>query len=71
MKTIYLEDMGYETLTDTYSCCKYIERQGISLEDVTLGNVHDAIEEMVDDHYLPITQVINSNNLVEGYLIGA
>ena len=71
MKTINLEDIGHGTITDTYSTCKYIERQGISLETVTLGNAHDVIEEITDDYQLPIAQIINPDNLVEGYLIGA
>lgn len=71
MKTILLEDIGYEALTDSYNTCKYIERQGISLEEVTLGNVHDIIEELTDDHWLPITQVINPDNVIEGYVIEA
>ena len=70
MKTITLDDVRYESILDSYSTCKYIERQGISLEDVTLGNVHDCIEEMVDDHKLPITQILN-DNMIEGYIIGA
>jgi len=71
MKTITTDDVTHESIIDSYSTCKYIERQGISLEEVTLGNVHDCIEEMVDNHWLPITQVINPDNMVEGYLIGA
>ena len=71
MKTILLEDISYESLTDSYNTCKYIERQGISLEEVTLGNVHDIIEELTDDHWLPITQVINLDNMIEGYIIEA
>lgn len=71
MKTISVEDVRYEAISDTYSTCKFIERQGISLEEVTLGNAHDVIEEITDDHQLPITQIINPDNLVEGYIIGA
>jgi len=71
MRIISVEDIAFETVTDTYSTCKYIERQGISLEDVTLGNAHDMIEEVVDDHQLPITQIINPDNQIEGYIIGA
>lgn len=71
MRSIALEDVRYESLTDSYSTCKYIERRGISLEDVTLGNVHDLIEEMVDEHWLPIIQVINPDNMIEGYIIEA
>ena len=47
---------------------------------MTLGNVHEVIEEAVDENHLPITQVIIERNhlinneqapdLVEGYLIG-
>ena len=71
MNTIDINDVTvYQTITDTYSTCKYIERQGISLEEVTLGNAHDIIEEIVDDHQLPITQIV-SENIIEGYLIGA
>ena len=71
MRCIDVEDVGFETVVDTYSCCKYIERQGISLEEVTLGNAHDVIEELVDDHHLPIVQIVNPDNMVEGYIIGA
>lgn len=71
MKTIATEDIGFKTITDAYDTCKYIERQGISLEDVTIGNAHDIIEELVDDHWLPITQVINHDNMIEGYIIEA
>jgi len=71
MKTIDIEDIEFpESINDAYLTCKYLERQGVSLEDVTLGNVHDIIEEIVDDHQLPVTQVIE-NNSIEGYLIGA
>jgi len=71
MRCINIEDIGFETVIDTYSCCKYLERQGISLEEVTLGNAHDVIEEAVDDNYLPVTQVITTGNVIEGYIIGA
>lgn len=71
MKSIDLEDVAYESITDTYSTCKYIERKGITLDGFTLGNVHDMIEEIVDDTWLPITQVINPDNQIEGYIIGA
>ena len=40
---------------------------------VTLGNVHDSIEEAVDDNQLPITQVIKEtahSAVIEGYIIG-
>lgn len=70
MKTIDIEDLQYETISDAYSTCKYIERQGISLEEVTLGNAHDIIEELVDDHQLPVTQILNKTS-IEGYIIGA
>jgi hypothetical protein len=70
MKTIDIEDLQYETVSDAYSTCKYIERQGISLEEVTLGNAHDIIEELVDDHQLPVTQILNKTS-IEGYIIGA
>lgn len=83
MKTICLEDVTtHDSVFDAYSTCKYLERQGIELDEVTLGNVHDEIEEAVDNHNLPITQVIYeqsyptrngiySNVSIEGYLIGA
>ena len=71
MRTIGLDDVGYEAIADTYTCCKYIERQGIEITDVTLGNAHDVIEEITDDYQLPITQIINPDNIIEGYLIGA
>lgn len=71
MRVIDLEDVGYERLVDSYTTCKYIERKGISLETVSQGNVHDFIEEATDDTQLPITQVINPDNQVEGYIIGA
>jgi len=70
MRTIDLSDLRHEPINDTYSTCKYIERQGISLESVTLGNAHDVIEEITDDYQLPIIQIINHNNLIEGYVIG-
>ncbi len=70
MKTITIEDVRFpEAIQDAYLTCKYLERQGIPLDSVTLGNVHDSIEEAVDDHQLPITQVVIENN-IEGYLIG-
>lgn len=71
MKTLSVEDLAFETVTDTYSTCKWIERQGISIEEITQGNAHDVIEEIVDDHCLPISQIINPDNQIEGYLIGA
>lgn len=71
MKTLNIEDVGFEVITDTYRTCKYIERQGIEIDTVTLGNAHDIIEEIVDDHQLPITQILNPDNIVEGYVIGA
>jgi hypothetical protein len=39
---------------------------------VTLGNVHEIIEEAVDDNQLPITQVISEapSPIIEGYLLG-
>ena len=71
MKTIDIEDVCFpEAINDAYLTCKYIERQGISLDSVTLGNVHDSIEEAVDDHQLPITQVITVPDTIEGYIIG-
>lgn len=71
MKTIDIEDVGFQTVADTYSTCKWIERQGISIGNVTLGNAHDVIEEIVDNCWLPIVQVINPDNIIEGYIIGA
>lgn len=83
MKTICLEDVNtHDSVFDAYSTCKYLERQGIELDEITLGNVHDEIEEAVDNHNLPITQVIYeqsyptsngiySNVSIEGYIIGA
>lgn len=71
MRCVNIEDIGFEVITDTYSTCKFIERQGISLEEVTLGNAHDVIEELVDGHNLPITQIINDSDIIEGYIIGA
>lgn len=71
MKCMDIADITHEVLSDAYITCKYIERQGISLESVTLGNAHDIIEEIVDDHQLPITQILNPDNIVEGYVIGA
>lgn len=68
MKIIEREDIRHETVVDAYTCCKYIERKGHSLEEVNLGNVHEVIEELTDDHWLPITQVI-SENQIEGYVI--
>lgn len=71
MKTVPVEDVDYNRILDSYSTCKYLERQGFSLEEVNLGNVHDFIEEITDNTWLPITQVINPDNLIEGYIIGA
>lgn len=83
MKIICLEDINiHDSVSDAYSTCKFIERQGIPIDEFTLGNCHDAIEEAVDDHDLPITQVIyeqsypTSNGIhsctsIEGYIIGA
>ena len=79
MKVIDIEDVRFpESIQSAYMTCKYLERQGIGLDEVTLGNVHDIIEEAVDDHQLPITQVIEnryftgneSSDTIEGYLIG-
>ena len=69
MKTIDIEDITYETIVDPYTVCKYLERKGHSLEDITQGNVHDKIEEITEDNWLNITQVVEGN-LIEGYLIG-
>ena len=72
MRCINIEDVvGFEVISDAYHTCKYIERQGISLEEVTLGNAHNIIEEIVDDNNLPITQIVNPDNMIEGYIIGA
>lgn len=69
MKTVESKDLGIgDNIHDAYSTCKYIERQGISLEDFNLGNIHDEIEEATDDHCLPIVQVTDSNQ-IKGYLI--
>ena len=83
MKTICLEDVNtHDLVFDAYSTCKFLERQGIQIDEVTLGNVHDEIEEAVDNNNLPITQVvyeqsyptnngIHSWTSIEGYIIGA
>lgn len=81
MRVLNIEDVRFpEAIIDTYLTCKYIERQGIPLDTVTLGNVHDCIEDAVDDNQLPVTQVIIENNYllgnqpaqdtIQGYLIG-
>ncbi|MBQ2832415.1 hypothetical protein [Methanobrevibacter sp.] len=70
MKVLDIEDVSRDAIADTYSTCKYIERQGISIGNVTLGNAHEVIEEVTDNCWLPITQVTN-NNVIEGYIIGA
>jgi len=69
MKTIDIADVDHEAITDTYHTCKYIERLGIPLVGFTLGNAHDMIEEIVDNTWLPIVQVINPDNQIEGYII--
>ena len=71
VRSIDIGDVSHESIVDSYDTCKWIERQGISLEAITLGNVHDEIEEMTDEHWLPIVQVINPDNQVEGYIIEA
>ena len=83
MKTICLEDVNtHDLVFDAYSTCKFLERQGIQIDEVTLGNVHDEIEEAVDNHNLPITQLvyeqsyptnngIQSWTTIEGYSIEA
>ena len=83
MKTLNIEDVPFPgMIQDAYMTCKYLERKGIPLDTVTLGNCHDAIEEAVDNHQLPVTQVIiegaypTSNGIftwvsIEGYLIEA
>jgi len=68
MRTVSVADLRHETVSDAYTTCKFIERQGISLEDFNLGNVHDEIEEAVDDHALPVTQVIDGGQ-IQGYII--
>lgn len=69
MRTVSVEELSItDTVCDAYSTCKFIERQGISLEEFNLGNVHDEIEDAVDDNELPVTQVIDSNQ-IQGYLI--
>lgn len=65
-----IEYVNQESIIDPYLCCKYLERRGIPIDEVTLGNVHDVIEEMVDDNHLPVTQV-TIENAIEGYIIGA
>jgi len=81
MKTLNIEDVQFPgMIQDAYMTCKYLERKGISLDEVNLGNVHDCIEEAVEDNQLPITQVIIERNftinneqapdIIEGYLIG-
>lgn len=71
MKVMNITDVGFESIVDAYSTCKWIERQGISVETVTLGNAHEVIEEITDNCRLPVVQVINPNNIIEGYIIGA
>lgn len=80
MKVIDIEDVRFpESIQSAYMTCKYLERKGIGLDAVTLGNVHDIIEEVVDDNQLPITQVIETRypasnepaDTIEGYLIRA
>ena len=81
MNVLNIEDVRFpEAIQSPYITCKYLERKGIQLDNVTLGNVHDVIEDAVDDNQLPITQVIIERNftinneqapdLIEGYLIG-
>lgn len=82
MRTIDIQDINpHESISDVYTTCKYIERKGIPIDEFTLGNCHDAIEEVVDNLQLPITQVlleesyptdngIQSNISIEGYIIG-
>ena len=83
MKCIDIQDINpYDSIVDAYTACKFIERKGVQLDEVTLGNCHDAIEEAVDNNDLPVTQVIfeqsyptdngiHSWTSIEGYLIGA
>lgn len=81
MNTLNIEYVRFpEAIQSPYMTCKYLERKGIPLDEVTLGNVHKVIEEAVNENHLPITQVIIERNylinneqapdLVEGYLIG-
>lgn len=70
MKCLKLKDVRFpETIQSPYMACKYLERNGIPLDNVNLGNYHKIIEEAVDNNQLPVTQVINEEN-IEGYLIG-
>ena len=70
MNSLDIEDVRFpEMIQDPYMTCKFLERKGISIDTVTLGNVHDCIEEATDDHQLPITQVVKADN-IEGYIIG-
>lgn len=70
MKVINIEEINFHsTISDPYTTSKYIERQGHSLDNFNLGNVHDEIEEATDELHLPITQVINSSDIIEGYII--
>ena len=80
MKTIDIQDITHESISDVYTTCEYIERKGIPIDEFTLGNCHEAIEEAVDDNQLPITQVlleesyptdngIRSWTSIEGYII--
>ena len=64
MKVINIADAGFEVLSDPYTTSKYIERQGYSLDNFSLGNVHDEIEEATDTLQLPITQVINDSDII-------
>ncbi|MBQ6512237.1 hypothetical protein [Methanobrevibacter sp.] len=82
MKCIDIRDIQpHDSISDVYTTSKFIERKGIPIDEFTLGNCHEAIEEAVDDHQLPITQVvmeeayptdngIQSWTTIEGYIIG-
>ena len=71
MKVINMENISIaDTLCDAYTTSKYIERKGYSLDNFSLGNVHDEIEEATDEMQLPIVQVINDSDIIEGYIIG-
>ena len=70
MKILNIEDVTPGSIQCPYMTCKYLERKGIPLDEVTLGNVHEVIEKAVDENQLPIIQVKQAPDLVEGYLIG-
>ena len=50
MNTLNIEYVRFpEAIQSPYMTCKYLERKGIPLDEVTLGNVHKVIEEAVDE----------------------